>query len=110
MLVRECYTEILRDENGKPYTVSGERWVEMPDVVTPEVQAPIDEANRQAEATATGNDLTLRQQADAALDDLRAYRDAATTTVAQDKAAIKLLVRVAIWLIRLVLRKLDGSA
>ena len=31
MKVRECFTEIRRDENGQPYEVSGERWIERPD-------------------------------------------------------------------------------
>lgn len=110
MLVRECYTEIRRDENGKPYTFSGERMVEMPGVLAEADALAAFTVAKQAEATATGNDLTLRQQAEAALVDLRIYRDRATTTTAQDKAAIKLLVRVAIGLIRLVLKRLDGAS
>ena len=109
MLVRECFSESRRDEQGKPYTFNGERMVEVSDVVTPEQRAPVEAAEIQAAQAATGNDLTLRQQAEAALVDLRAYRDAPTTTNAQDKAAIKLLVRVAIGLIRLALRKLDAA-
>lgn len=56
----------------------------------------------------SSNDLTLRQQAEQALDSLRAYRDAASPTNAQTVAAVKLLCRVCIGLIRLALRKLDG--
>ncbi|OGT56276.1 MAG: hypothetical protein A3E01_06920 [Gammaproteobacteria bacterium RIFCSPHIGHO2_12_FULL_63_22] len=67
-------------------------------------------AEKAAEAAATGNDLPLRQQAEAALVDLRIYRDRATTTTAQDKAFMKLAARVLIGLIRLVLKKLDGAA
>jgi len=56
------------------------------------------------------NETTLRQQADAALTDLRAYRDLASPTNAQTVQAVKLLCRVCIGLIRLLLRKIDGTA
>lgn len=75
----------------------------------PQVLAAEAAAATAAQSAAT-NEGTIRQQAEAALADLRTYRDRATTTTAQDKAAIKLLVRVAIGLIRLVLRRLDGAA
>jgi hypothetical protein len=64
---------------------------------------------RQAETAAAGNDLTIRQQAEAALVDLRIYRDRTTTTTAQDKAFLKLVARVLIALVRIALRKLDGT-
>ena len=102
MLVREVITDAKTGEVT-------ERWVEMPDVLTEAEAAAKHATESQAEAVITGNDLTLRQQAEAALVDLRTYRDRATTTTAQDKAAIKLLVRVAIGLIRLILRKLDAT-
>lgn len=68
-------------------------------------------AERAAETAATGNDLTLRQQAESALVDLRAFRDRTSTTLstAQNIAILKLLCRVAIGLIRLVLKRLDGA-
>lgn len=34
MKVRECFTEIVRDESGEAREVQGERWVDMPDVLT----------------------------------------------------------------------------
>jgi len=76
----------------------------------PVIQAQ-DLADAQAAQTATGNDLTLRQQAEAALVDLRAFRDRTSTTLstAQNIAILKLLCRVAIGLIRLALRKLDRT-
>lgn len=67
MLVRECYTEIRRDEDGVPYEFHGERMIEMPDVVTAEAQAIVDAQNAQAAQTATANETTIGQQLDAAL-------------------------------------------
>lgn len=100
-LVREVWKNAATGEEG-------ERWIEM-DVATPEEQAAADaQANAQA-ATESGNDLTLRQQADAALANLRAYRDLAGPTNVETVQAVKLLCRVAIGLIRLVLRKLDSA-
>lgn len=51
----------------------------------------------------------LRAQADQALVDLRTFRDLTSPTNAQVIAAVKLLCRVAIGLIRLQLNKLDGE-
>lgn len=62
--------------------------------------------------SATARDTTaanLRAQADQALDGLRAFRDNASPTNAQVVAAVKLLCRVAIGLIRLQIAKLDGE-
>lgn len=55
------------------------------------------------------NNATLRTRAEAAFTDLRAYRDLASPTGAQTVAAVKLLCRVAIGLLRLQLRQLDGT-
>lgn len=57
------------------------------------------------EATATN----LRAQAEQALDGLRSFRDNASPTNAQVVAAVKLLCRVAIGLIRLQIAKLDAE-
>lgn|GEM_PF-3777307 len=53
---------------------------------------------------------SIRGQADQALTDLRTFRDLASPTNAQTVAAVKLLCRVAIGLIRLQLSKLDGDS
>jgi hypothetical protein len=54
------------------------------------------------------NEATLRQQVESALVDLRTYRDIQGPTNAQTVAAVKLLCRVAIALIRMRINKLDG--
>lgn len=61
------------------------------------------------EAADIANAATLRQRADQALTDLRTFRDLASPTNAQTVAIVKVLCRVAIGLIRLQLRKLDGT-
>lgn len=76
--------------------------------VSAEAQAVIDAANAQTAQAEATNETSLRSQADTALANLRAYRDLASPTNAQTVAAVKLLCRVAIALIRLVLRKLDS--
>lgn len=68
------------------------------------------------EAQKDATDATLRQQADAALVDLRTERDrsytglSAAAAVALIVPALKLVIRVQIGLIRLLLRKLDGTS
>lgn len=62
-----------------------------------------------AAAARDTNATTLRQQADTALVNLRAYRDNAAPTNAQTVAAVKTLCRVCIALIRLQLAKLDAA-
>ena len=62
-------------------------------------------ADTQRHTTAT----TIRQQAEAALVDLRAFRDLASPTNAQVLAAVKLNTRVNIGVIRLLLAKLDAT-
>lgn len=52
---------------------------------------------------------SIRQQAEAALVDLRAFRDLASPTNAQILAAAKLNTRVNIGVIRLLLSKLDAT-
>ena len=52
---------------------------------------------------------TLQSNADDALANLRAYRDLASPTNTQTVAAVKLLCRVAIILIRLQLSKYDAA-
>lgn len=61
------------------------------------------------EAFIAGNDATLRTQAEDALANLRAYRDLASPTNAQTIAAVKLLCRVAIGLIRWRIGRLDAT-
>lgn len=84
-------------------TETGQQTVWM-EIRTPEEQAVIDQAEAQVAATESGNELTLRQQAEGALPQLRGY--------AQNHAdpAVRLLCRVAIGVIRLIIRKLDGTA
>lgn len=55
------------------------------------------------------NAETMRTQAELAITNMRAYRDLASPTNAQTIAAVKLLCRVAISLIRLQLAKLDAT-
>lgn len=62
-----------------------------------------------AESARIDNDTTLRSRADQAIAELRTFRDLASPTNAQTVAAVKLLCRVAISLIRITLRKLDGT-
>jgi len=72
-----------------------------------ESDALIEQERQATEQTATTNDTTLKQRSDAALVDLRAYNALTAPTNAQTVAAVKLLCRVCIALIRLQLRKLD---
>lgn len=72
MLVRECYTDLVRDANGdlildrqgQPIGLPGERWVEMPNVLTEaegiaaDRLAAIDAANEAIRQQL--NDLDLR--------------------------------------------------
>lgn len=60
MLVRECYTEVQRNEAGELVSVSGERWVDMPGILT---EAEGMERDRLA-AIAEANEA-IRQQLDA---------------------------------------------
>lgn len=92
------YRAISRAEDVQP----GETLAEtLPRSLFDAIQAGQDESD--------GNAATLRDRADAALANLRAYRDLASPTGAQTVAAVKLLCRVAIVLIRLQLRKLDAT-
>lgn len=118
MLVRECYLEIMRgpdgelllDRFGRTIGIPGERWVEDPNAIT-EAQGIAQDQQRAAEAaTVAGNDLTVRQQAFAALDSLRQVRDAASLSATQQTAFNKLVAKVLILLVRLALGKLDGTA
>jgi hypothetical protein len=85
--------------------VQSEAWVESPSTLTPEQGLALQqEADRQA-----ANGRSLEQQATDAIASLRAYRDLASPTNAQTVAAVKLLCRVGIALIRLHLRKFDAA-
>lgn len=81
------------------------RQIEVPDVVTVEEGLIL----TAAEAVKAVNGQTLLTQADQALVNLRAYRDLQQPTNAQTIAAVKLLCRVAIGLIRMKLAKFDGT-
>jgi hypothetical protein len=63
-------------------------------------------ADRESAELATHD--TLRSRAGEALDGLRLYCDLPTPTLSQTVAVVKLLCRVAICLVRLQLRRLDG--
>lgn len=64
----------------------------------------------QAQAAAeVSNESTLNNQAEAALVNLRAYRDLASPTQAQTVAIVKVICRVLIALIRFRLNKLDAT-
>jgi hypothetical protein len=113
MLVREVVCEIVLDADGRPLldreglpiVIEREVWIERADVVTAEQQAVADAVTAQHEA----NEAGLQSQAEQALVGLRSYRDQANPTTAQTVAAVKLLCRVAIALIRLFLRKFEGT-
>lgn len=61
------------------------------------------------EAPETTNERTMRERAESALENLRAYRNLATPTNAQTIAAVKTLCAAEIALIRLVLGKLEAT-
>lgn len=67
------------------------------------------EQRKTAAAAAAANRATLEARADAALADLRTYINLETPTAGQTQAAVKLLCRVAVGLIRLVLRRFDST-
>lgn len=98
MLVRQ----ITKDARTGEVT---EQWVDDPTALSVEQgQVLTQEAARQE-----ANGVTLRDQAEQAIANLRTYRDLASPTNAQTIAAVKLLCRVAIGLIRLQLRKFDAA-
>jgi len=93
-------TEQVCGPNGTTVRLS-----EMPGVMTGAEAATFTAQVAQEGANAR----SLEDQAAAALANLRAYRDNASPTNAQTVAAVKLLCRVAIGLIRLRLAKLDAT-
>lgn len=98
MLVRQVTYDIATGETT-------ERWVEDSTVLTVQQAQAIDAV----EAQAVTNESAIRTQAEQAIANLGAYRDLTNPTNAQTIAAVKLLCRVAIGLIRLQLRKFDGT-
>lgn len=98
MRIRECVTDAKTGEVT-------EQWIDVPDVMTLEQGMAFTAAEARKEAT--GNTLVI--QAEQAIVNLRAYRDLASPTNAQTVAAVKLLCRVCIGLIRLYLRRFDGT-
>lgn len=78
------------------------------ETVYDEVPQSVLDAIEAGQQSIAGNVAHLRDQADAALANLLAYRDLASPTNAQTVAVVRLLCRVCIALIRLVLFKLDG--
>ena len=95
----------VREQVCGPDGVVTIRMTEMPGVMT-DAEAVAFTAQIAQEGT---NARSLEDQAAAALANLRAYRDNAAPTNAQTTAAVKLLCRVAIGLIRLRLAKLDAT-
>lgn len=69
----------------------------------------VTDALTSAETQRITNTEAIRTQGEAALADLRAYRDLASPTSAQTLAVVKLMCRVCIGMIRLQLGKLDGA-
>lgn len=67
-------------------------------------------AERQAtEDAETGTRITIEDRLDQALDAMRAHVQRGTFTAAQRDAALLLVLRVSIGVVRLLRRKLDGS-
>jgi hypothetical protein len=88
--------------------VSGEvteQWIDVPGVMTPEEAQAADAQAAKLEANAAN----LKAQASDALTNLRAYRDLTNPTNAQTVAAVKLLCKVAIGLIRMRLERFDAT-
>lgn len=97
MLIRRVITNA---KTGK----TTEEWIDDPNAITEDQAKALDAIVAQQEA----NGRTIEQQAEQAIANLRAYRDLASPTPAQTAAAVKLLCRVAISLIRLQLRRFDA--
>lgn len=102
MLVRSIETNAL---TGK----TTEKWVDMPDVVTPEAQAVVDAANAQTAQVAATNETTIGQQVDAALAANATYLSIASPTTAQAVAQVRKLTQQMDGVIRLLRRKLDAT-
>lgn len=98
MIVREVVIDAKTGE-------ATERLVYMPDVITEADGLVLTQEMVRQETNAA----SLLTQADQALLNLRAYRDNASPTTAQTVAAVKLLCRVAIALIRLRLAKFEAT-
>lgn len=98
MRVRELRTDATTGETT-------EVWVDVPGMMT-DADA---QAFTQQLAQVDTNAANLQQQAADALANLRAYRDLASPTNAQTVAAVKLLCRVAIGLIRMRLQRFDAT-
>ena len=62
-----------------------------------------------AEETGRANEATIRQQAVQALDAMRAHVNRGTFTAAQRDAALLLVLRTCIGLVRLALHRFDGT-
>lgn len=104
MRVRDCHTiRVVDPETGAVSFREEERWLDV-DVLTDEQAA----AQTAQLAQQDANALSLEDQAAQALASLRTYRDLASPTNAQTVAAVKLLCRVAIGLIRLRLAKFEA--
>jgi hypothetical protein len=93
--------EILTDAKTGKVT---KRLIDVPLITLAQAQANQVESDRQ-----DANGQSLVQQADSAIQSLRDYRDLVAPSNAQTVAAVKLLCRVAIALIRLQLRKFDRA-
>jgi hypothetical protein len=105
MMVRDCHTVRRVDpKTGKITFETEERWLDIPEAMTEEQGLVATAQQAQLDA----NSRTIEDQAATALAGLRAYRDLANPTNAQTVAAVKLLCRVAIGLIRLRLARFDA--
>src|SRR5262245_48799462 len=98
MRVIEQYIDVKTGEVGR-------REIEVSDVITEADGLVLTNQALQQEA----NGRTIETQVSQSLAALRAYRDLASPTNAQTVAAVKLLCRVAIWLIRLKFFTFDAT-
>lgn len=87
MLVRQCFTELRTDENGNPYTLEGDRWIEIDGVVTEAEAIALEQAEQAARAVAEHN-AEIQAQLDAAdLKIVRAVLDGDTARIEAHKAS-----------------------
>lgn len=119
MLVREVYTEVMRDpltreilldREGNPICIPGERWVEMAGIEDEASALQRTQAEAQVAATEGANESTITSKALAALAVNDTFLALGSPTNAQTLAQVKVLTKECSGLIRLLLRKLDSTA
>jgi cytochrome c553 len=96
-LIREIVTDAKTGETT-------ERWIDIPQAYF-DAQAALIAAEKQADT----NRQTIEQQADSAMADLSAFLALQSPTNAQTLAAVRLLCRIQRKMIRLAVRKFDGT-